>query len=1399
MIKKHNISNFKNLFIRVLCIVALSAPCFFIPNIQAQSVSVFAGIDQTICGNDTLLISNLDATIYGAVNDGYWFSNGDGYFLPIQPNNRFSITTHYIPGPMDISNGFVNLLLVSDDPDGIGPLVQVTDQVRINFMGNIALICNSNLNISLSNDCTQKVTPSMLVTNIQQPIDYYTLTIKDQFNQTIPNNILTNEHIGKSLEYTVGHQCGGNTCWGNINVQDKLPPPLFCTNKTVTCGTNTLPEGVGFPIPTVAKARKIGTNKYRVTGLDACGPATLSFSDAYISFTCENPLQGRITRTWTAIDSFGNASTCSETISIRNKTLAQVVLPPNFDGTAKPSFQCDGIWPKLPNGFPSPDTTGIAETKGCTNLESTFTDAKFEQCGASYKILRKWTIINWCGTLTLEHNQLIKVIDSKAPTFTCPSDITLNASAYDCANALDTLPYPTNVFDCSATTLKVNVYENVSNIDYTYLVFSGNNGKKVISNLPIGIYYADYIMLDACGNSDTCRAFITVIDKSVPIAICDQFTKVSLTTNGFARLNALTIDDGSFDNCQIATMKVAKMIDLCSGNALVFGDYVDYCCAEANSSVMTVLRVTDNFGNSNSCMVEVQVQDKIAPIINCPTNLTISCKNGIDTTMLSKYGIVVNGIANRKPITILDEYNNGVAGYDGYYTDNCDAVITSKVIDNTKCSQGVVIRTFTATDKNNNTASCQQTITIRDPLPFNANHIVWPNPTVEVNGCDASVATLAVTGQPTFSNVNCASVAATFEDKLFYNTDGVCLKILREWTVVDWCQFDANTGYGKWLRNQTIKVNNTVAPQFEEICKDTTFCLFTDNCGAAKYTFLPAAFDDCTPPQDITAEWKIDINNDGSIDSTGTSRLLAVYLKAGKHKVHYTIIDKCHNKTTCSFIVTAVDCKKPTPYCSSQLTSVLMPNSGTLAIKAKSFDLGSFDNCTEASKLKFSFTTNTLDTTRLLSCADIQDGVSDTINLKMWVTDLAGNNEYCVVDFILYDNDDVCQDKNLNAAVEGKIYAADLIKSLGNVEMKLTAQKDDYSSVKYTDAKGLYSATGFPGNMPVTIRPFKNDSIRAGLSTLDIIFIQRHILGTARFTDPYKIIAADVDDNKKVSVTDLVVLRKIILGATDILPKNRNCYTFVPVDHQFEDKNKPFNYPDSIRFERLNILQKNYGNFVGIKIGDVNNTIGNNVINDLSNRSDNLYLKSKIEYGNTIFYFDQEAEITGLQFALDAKNINAQDILLNDKMGEVHFEIVNGKLRLMLYDKEVIQVKAGIPLFTIKNSMMNDFLPEAFNEYYDVNFEAHPLKIQKDVDGSSNDNHTVLLVSMAQNHLTIQSDTSIQNVKVMLSDALGRVVYRKRLDLVAGLNHIDMGTPLVQGIKIAQIMYGDRSKTVVLY
>jgi hypothetical protein len=241
-----------------------------------NGIIVSAGRDTAICRNASLELSRLNARITGEVTDGTWFTNGDGRFLPSNANTgQFSTTLTYRPGSLDISRGYVDLTLVSFDPDGLGPKVQVSDQVRISLMLDPPMVCNTNLNVSLAANCSQEIFASMLIVNLQGNVNDYSVTLTSN-GVKLPSNVITKEFIGKQLEFKVQHKCGSNNCWGYITAHDKEAPRLDCRDTTIDCTTSKLPDTIGFPLD-YTRVTLIGLNRYELTNSDNCGKSTLFY------------------------------------------------------------------------------------------------------------------------------------------------------------------------------------------------------------------------------------------------------------------------------------------------------------------------------------------------------------------------------------------------------------------------------------------------------------------------------------------------------------------------------------------------------------------------------------------------------------------------------------------------------------------------------------------------------------------------------------------------------------------------------------------------------------------------------------------------------------------------------------------------------------------------------------------------------------------------------------------------------------------------------------------------------------------------------------------------------------------------------------------------------------------
>ena len=141
--------------------------------------------------------------------------------------------------------------------------------------------------------------------------------------------------------------------------------------------------------------------------------------------------------------------------------------------------------------------------------------------------------------------------------------------------------------------------------------------------------------------------------------------------------------------------------------------------------------------------------------------------------------------------------------------------------------------------------------------------------------------------------------------------------------------------------------------------------------------------------------------------------------------------------------------------------------------------------------------------------------------------------ESSVITFIdVQDNNDICDDGRL-VSVNGTV-ATEANVVLENANVLLVGSE----LISNTDANGKFDFSGMPTGGNYIVTPGKNDDHINGVSTLDLVMIQRHLLGIEKLNSPYKLIAADVNKDGKVTASDLTELRKLILGTNAVFTNN---------------------------------------------------------------------------------------------------------------------------------------------------------------------------------------------------------------------------------------------------------------------
>lgn len=1033
---------------------------------------------------------------------------------------------------------------------------------------------------------------------------------------------------------------------------------------------------------------------------------------------------------------------CEHVIRWDHKTFADMDWPHNWDGLDNAPLSCTGkfmvevngdfsdgliTWDKNGDNYPQPDELDVPSIDGnpiwpnplyCM-INVTYSDEKFDICPGSFKILRKWIAYDMCeaggddccngDANPITHYQIIKVIDNTPITFE--------------TNALNYIEVSADPFDCSATvTLPVPIIQNYGCSEgYVYEVGycpTGNgifeyfdnitskivNGEKVytIHDLPVGETCVRYNLTDLCGNQSGGNLSIRVIDDAPPIPICDQHTVVTVTTDCSARVNAETFDDGSFDNCSVVHFQVARM----NGNSVgTFRDYVDFFSGDVGKTRQVVLKVTDENDNWNTCMVEVYTDDKIPPQITCPQNVTIDCND--------------------------DPHNVNTTGGEPDYWDNCSPSITHfDQGELNQCNEGTITRTWTVTDGVRSN-SCTQHIYVQNKNPFVMNSYNWPHDVNNLVGCNNADTNPSNTGEPNLSGDDfCSMVASTYKDRIFNVVDGACYKILRDWTVIDWCQYaDNNPVYlglpghpyeGMWVYTQVIMVNDYNAPVFTSSCDNQTICAYNADC-TGDVNLVAEAEDECTPANELAWSYTVRRPDNSVVKIGNTNTFTKNHMKLGVYFIHWIVEDKCGNLNECDYRFEVNDCKNPTPLCYSEITTVVMPSTDPkmVEVKARDFDRGSTDNCDEGSTcgscstdLRFSFSgTDVNDSVKVLT--EDQVGI---VKLDMWVWDRAGNRDFCTVTLHVQDN---TVSSNL---IAGLVVTED-DKLLSNVNVTAEDMSVNEAIGTVTDENGFYQFA-VAGNSDYILNANMDDSYFNGLTTLDLVIMQKHILDIKKLDSPYKIIAADANNDHKVTASDILALRKLILGNTNKLDNNES-WSFVNGSYSFENPSNPWIGNEGMNSIVLTDLIDNKldNQFIAVKIGDVNNSaIVNSSSSALEPRSmmsldiDNVNFEAN-DLVRVPVYGSSFENITGMQFSinfnaemLDFKNIEAEGLNINESNYSVHDNVVYMSWNSMnghtfnddeiLFTMEFAAKSAGQLMNQI--SVVDRISPEAYDNNLDL-------------------------------------------------------------------------------------------------
>lgn len=375
----------------------------------------------------------------------------------------------------------------------------------------------------------------------------------------------------------------------------------------------------------------------------------------------------------------------------------------------------------------------------------------------------------------------------------------------------------------------------------------------------------------------------------------------------------------------------------------------------------------------------------------------------------------------------------------------------------------------------------------------------------------------------------------------------------------------------------------------------------------------------------------------------------------GVHQLELHAVDPCGNRSRpFMYTVRIQDSAIPTPVCKDLMTVEIaafdqngdgIVDTGKGFIRADAFVAAPIFDCNGQGQadstgmrqiLTYSIHRNgslpAMDQDSLwFTCADAWNYVP----VEIYAWDQRGNKSACYSYVLVSDAAGNCQ--QLSASLGGQIKTEKNVP-IEAAELRLTG---GFAGTQLTGKEGKYTFPTLSKASGYTLSAFKDKDYLNGVSTLDLILIQQHILGDRLLQSPYQYIAADINNSASITILDMIWLRRAILNQVTGFPSNLS-WRFVPASYSFSNVRNPWlpMFPEALSYGSL---PQNVGNadFIGVKIGDLNGDVAANstvIRSAMESQVQELRLVEYPTVSETVqrweFSLNEVSRLSGCQFAL---------------------------------------------------------------------------------------------------------------------------------------------------------------------
>jgi len=335
------------------------------------------------------------------------------------------------------------------------------------------------------------------------------------------------------------------------------------------------------------------------------------------------------------------------------------------------------------------------------------------------------------------------------------------------------------------------------------------------------------------------------------------------------------------------------------------------------------------------------------------------------------------------------------------------------------------------------------------------------------------------------------------------------------------------------------------------------------------------------------------------------------------------------------------------------------------------------------------------------------------------------------------------------------------------------------------------------------IRLSKNNDINKanGVTAVDIALTQANILGKNMLNSPYKLIAADVNGDAKVTALDIVYMKRLILGIdttfTNSVSKQTRLWAFVDSSYKFPDSTNPFPFKDSISYSGLSASKTNQ-TFIGCKLGDVNwdwNPAVARPVVDNTNAIELSYPsvrpgRASDGYIHIPVMVKNFKDMLGMQFTIrfDPTVLQWQGLGNNPlgiETGTNHAG--EGSISFLWVDpkNEIKTLDDGSVLFNLVFEKSGDCINEQLSldgsitsvVAYDKDYQSHNVVFKPSVINSMETKDIWTIAPNPTKDGVIKVQMNLRDNKTVvfrLSDITGRLLLMKQVEGIKGINNITL-------------------------